>query len=196
MADRVHKLTIVPRGRAAGYMMPMPSDQMHYSKNKLLDRIGVALAGRAAEDLEFGDVTTGAQNDFQQATNIARKMVTEWGMSERLGLIAHSSEQESFLGPGMTSRDYSDDTAKMIDEEVKAIISYQYARAKSLLDEHREMMHRVADVLLERETLTGEEFQCLLEGGELPEEIAEPVWPETPESNPERPAPQIKLKPA
>jgi cell division protease FtsH len=196
MADRVHKLTIVPRGRAAGYMMPMPSDQMHYSKNKLLDRIGVALAGRAAEDLEFGDVTTGAQNDFQQATNIARKMVTEWGMSERLGLIAHSSEQESFLGPGMTSRDYSDDTAQIIDEEVKAIISYQYARAKALLDEHREMMHRVADVLLERETLTGEEFQYLLEGGDLPDLHSEPEKIETPESTPERPAPQIKLKPA
>jgi cell division protease FtsH len=174
MADRVHKLTIVPRGRAAGYMMPMPSDQMHYSKNKLLDRIGVALAGRAAEDLEFGDVTTGAQNDFQQATNIARKMVTEWGMSERLGLIAHSSEQESFLGAGMTSRDYSDDTAKAIDEEVKAIISYQYARAKALLDEHREMMHRVADVLLERETLTGEEFVIVMNGGVLPEEELPP----------------------
>jgi cell division protease FtsH len=174
MADRVHKLTIVPRGRAAGYMMPMPSDQMHYSKNKLLDRIGVALAGRAAEDLEFGDVTTGAQNDFQQATNIARKMVTEWGMSERLGLIAHSSEQESFLGPGMTSRDYSDDTAKAIDEEVKAIISYQYARAKALLDEHREMMHRVADVLLERETLTGEEFVIVMNGGVLPAEELPP----------------------
>jgi cell division protease FtsH len=174
MADRVHKLTIVPRGRAAGYMMPMPSDQMHYSKNKLLDRIGVALAGRAAEDLEFGDVTTGAQNDFQQATNIAKKMVTEWGMSERLGLIAHSSEQESFLGAGMTSRDYSDDTAKMIDEEVKAIISYQYARAKALLDEHREMMHRVADVLLERETLTGEEFVIVMNGGVLPAEELPP----------------------
>ena len=197
MADRVHKLTIVPRGRAAGYMMPMPSDQMHYSKNKLLDRIGVALAGRAAEDLEFGDVTTGAQNDFQQATNIARKMVTEWGMSERLGLIAHSSEQESFLGPGMTSRDYSDDTAKAIDEEVKAIISYQYARAKSLLENHWQVMHSIVAVLLERETLTGEEFQCLLEGGELPEVTSEPEWTTTaPEDNLERPTPQIKLKPA
>ena len=134
----------------------------------------MALAGRAAEDLEFGDVTTGAQNDFQQATNIARKMVTEWGMSERLGLIAHSSEQESFLGAGMQSRDYSDDTAKAIDEEVKAIISYQYARAKALLDEHREMMHRVADVLLERETLTGEEFVIVMNGGVLPAEDLPP----------------------
>jgi cell division protease FtsH len=196
MADRVHKLTIVPRGRAAGYMMPMPSDQMHYSKNKLLDRIGVALAGRAAEDLEFGDVTTGAQNDFQQATNIAKKMVTEWGMSERLGLIAHSSEQESFLGAGMTSRDYSDDTAKMIDAEIKMIISEQYARSKSLLENHHETMHHIVAVLLERETLTGEEFQCLLEGGELPIEPSMPEWNETPENTPERPVPQIKLKPA
>jgi cell division protease FtsH len=200
MADRVHKLTIVPRGRAAGYMMPLPSDQMHYSKNKLLDRIGVALAGRAAEDLEFGDVTTGAQNDFQQATGIARKMVTEWGMSERLGLIAHSSKQESFLGAGMQSRDYSDDTAKAIDEEVKAIMEVQYERARTLLEQNREVMHTIVAVLLERETLTGEEFQCLLEGGELPELESEAERPEPPteisENGLERPPPQIKLKPA
>jgi cell division protease FtsH len=200
MADRVHKLTIVPRGRAAGYMMPLPSDQMHYSKNKLLDRIGVALAGRAAEDLEFGDVTTGAQNDFQQATSIARKMVTEWGMSERLGLIAHSTEQESFLGAGMQSRDYSDDTAKAIDEEIKEIMEVQYGRARAVLEQHREVMHTIVTVLLERETLTGEEFQCLLEGGELPELESEAERPEPPtevsDSGLERPAPQIKLKPA
>jgi cell division protease FtsH len=197
MADRVHKLTIVPRGRAAGYMMPMPSDQMHYSKNRLLDRIGVALAGRAAEDLEFGDVTTGAQNDFQQATGIARRMVTEWGMSERLGLIAHSVEQEGFLGAGMESRNYSDDTAHAIDLEIQAIIGEQYARVRAVLDGQRAKMHAIVAVLLERESLTGEEFQCMLEGGELPEierETPEPVAGAS--DGGERPTPQIKLKPA
>jgi cell division protease FtsH len=123
-------------------------------------------------------------------------MVTEWGMSERLGLIAHSSEQESFLGAGMTSRDYSDDTAKQIDGEIKDIIDEQYSRVKTLLENHHEVLHSIVAVLLERETLTGEEFQCLLEGGELPEEPSMPQWNETPESNPERPTPQIKLKPA
>ena len=168
LSDRVHKLTIVPRGRAAGYMMPMPSDQMHYSKNRLLDRIAVALAGRAAEDLEFGDVTTGAQNDFQQATSIARRMVTEWGMSESLGPIAHITESESFLGNGMESRNYSEETARKIDGEVKQIIEFQYARVHSLLEEQREAMHRVVRVLMERESLTGEEFQMVLDGQDLP----------------------------
>ncbi len=168
LSDRVHKLTIVPRGRAAGYMMPMPSDQMHYSKNRLLDRIAVALAGRAAEDLEFGDVTTGAQNDFQQATSIARKMVTEWGMSENLGPIAHITENETFLGNGMESRNYSEETARKIDGEVKQIIEHQYSRVHTLLEEQREAMHRVVAALIERESLTGEEFQMVLEGQELP----------------------------
>jgi cell division protease FtsH len=168
MADRVHKLTIVPRGRAAGYMMPMPSDQLHYSKQRLLDRIAVALAGRVAEELEFGDVTTGAQNDFQQATGIARRMVTEWGMSDKLGPIAHITESESFLGSGMESRHYSEETAQRIDLEIKSMIEHQYDRVKGLLEAHVEDMHRVVVVLIERETLTGEEFQMVLDGQELP----------------------------
>ncbi|MBC7645829.1 MAG: ATP-dependent zinc metalloprotease FtsH, partial [Pseudopedobacter sp.] len=99
-AERVHKLTVVPRGRAAGYMMPTPQDRMHYTENVLLDRIAVFLAGRAAEEIVFGDVSTGASNDFQRATSIARKMVTEWGMSKVLGKVAHSSEPQGYLGMG------------------------------------------------------------------------------------------------
>ena len=169
-ADRPHKLTIVPRGRAAGYAMPMPSESEHYSKNRLLDRIAVALAGRAAEELQFGDVTTGAQNDFQQATNIARRMVAEWGMSDTLGHVALIEEQRGYLGNGIESRNYSEDTAQAIDSEVKEIIEMQYARVLGLLQTHRSGMQRIVRVLLERETLTGEEFQIVLEGGELPEE--------------------------
>ena len=174
LADRVHKLTVVPRGRAAGYMMPMPSDQMHYSRARLLDRIGVALAGRAAEELEFGDVTTGAQNDFQQATGVARRMVTEWGMSDALGPVAHAGEAEGYLGGMPESRGYSEETARAIDAEVRRIVTEQYGRVLALLGEHRDGMHRVVRALLERETLTGEEFQTVLDGGQLPEEDPPP----------------------
>jgi cell division protease FtsH len=169
-ADRPHKLTIVPRGRAAGYAMPMPSESEHYSKNRLLDRIAVALAGRAAEELQFGDVTTGAQNDFQQATNIARRMVAEWGMSETLGHVALVEMQNSYLGNGFEARHYSEDTAQAIDTEVKDIIEAQYARVKDIIQQHRNGMDRIVHVLLDRETLTGDEFQIVLDGGELPED--------------------------
>ncbi len=166
-AERVHKLTVVPRGGAAGYMMPLPLETMHYSKNRLLDRVAVALAGRAAEELVFGDVNTGAVADFKQATNIARRMVTEWGMSETLGHVAHVVEQENYLGYGGEMRNYSEETARRIDDEVTHIIESQYARVKDLLSERRQTMDTLVTVLLERETLTGDEFQTLLDGGEL-----------------------------
>jgi cell division protease FtsH len=196
MADRAHKLTIVPRGRAAGYAVPMPSDQMHWSKNRLLDRIAVALAGQAAEEIVFGDVTTGASNDFQQATQIARRMVTEWGMSPTLGHVAHVVEQESYLGYGGESRNYSDDTARQIDSEVKGIIENQYLRVKTLLETNRELMERVVAVLMERETLGAEEFQVLLEGGDLPpDENHPPRNPQNPAKQPEPFIPPNILKP-
>ncbi len=188
MADRVHKLTIVPRGNAAGFMMPMPGEQMHYSKKRLLDRIAVALAGRAAEELEFGDVTTGAQNDFQQATNIARKMVAEWGMSDNLGHVALVEEQQNYLGYGGEVRHYSEETARMIDSEVKGIVEEQFTRVRLLLEEHREDMDRVVRELLTRETLSGEDFQTLLEGGELPED-------ETPRREPPKEKPEPGFMP-
>ncbi len=169
-ADRPHKLTIVPRGRAAGYAMPMPSESEHYSKHRLLDRIAVALAGRVAEELQFGDVTTGAQNDFQQATNIARRMVAEWGMSDTLGHVALIEAQNGYLGNGYEARNYSEDTARAIDNEVKDIIEEQYERVTKLIQDHRNGMDRLVHVLLERESMTGEEFQIVLDGGELPED--------------------------
>ncbi|NJK45549.1 MAG: ATP-dependent zinc metalloprotease FtsH [Pleurocapsa sp. SU_196_0] len=168
LSNKTHKLTIVPRGRAGGYMLPMPTETMHYSKARLLDEIATTLGGRVAEELFVGDVTTGAQNDFQQATNIARRMVAEWGMSERLGHVAHIVENEGFLGAGFETRQYSDATAKAIDAEVRGIIETQYARVKTLLESHHGAIERVVGGLFERETLTGEEVQLLIDGHRCP----------------------------
>ena len=178
--DRVHKITIVPRGRAMGYVMQFPEeDRLSITRLELLDRIGVALAGRATEEIVFGDVTTGAQNDFQQATDIARRMVTRWGMSERLGKISLSSGNESYLGDFEGFRSYSEETARLVDLEVKAIIDEQYERVTELLLTHREQIDRIVDVLLERETLHADEFEALLEGQELPDfELGPPEVPE------------------
>jgi len=170
LSDRVHKLTIVPRGRAAGYMMSMPEDRMHYTENVLLDMIAVALAGQAAEEVILKEVTTGASSDFQKATNIARKMVSEWGMSKIIGPVAHSSDAEGYLGQGSERGAYSEQTANQIDEEVKAIIDSQYARVLTFLKAEEHLMHRVVEELLKRETLSGDEFRILIEGGRLPDE--------------------------
>ena len=169
-ADRVHKLTIVPRGNAAGFMQAMPSEQQHLSRQMILDYITVFMAGRAAEELEFGDVTTGAQNDFQRATELARKMVGEWGMSQTLGHVALIEENPDYLGLGIESRHYSNATAKAIDAEVKTILETCYGNARALLEKHRHLMMRVVDELLIRETLNAEEFQMLLDGEQLPED--------------------------
>lgn len=168
-ANAVHKITIVPRGQAMGYVMSFAEeDRMAHSRDMLLDQIGVALAGRAAEEIVFNDVTTGASNDFQQATKIARRMVTSWGMSDLLGKIALSSSNESYLGEYEGGRSYSEETAKLIDAEVKSIIDTQYQRAIDLLEEHREMLEQVVKILLVRETLHADEFAMLMRGEELP----------------------------
>jgi cell division protease FtsH len=170
LADRVHKLTIVPRGNAAGFMQTMPSEQDHLGRNQILERITVFMAGRAAEELEFGDVTTGAQNDFIRATELARKMVGEWGMSQTLGHVALIEGNQDYLGLGIENRQYSNATAKAIDLEVKTILETCYEAAKALLEQHRHLLMRVVDELLIRETLNAEEFQMLLEGQELPDD--------------------------
>ena len=170
LSDKVHKLTIVPRGGVAGYMMPLPSETQHYSKSRLLDEIAVFLAGRVAEELQFNEITTGAQNDFQRATNIAKRMVAEWGMSQTLGHVALIEENQNYLGYGGETRNYSNATAQAIDAEVKSIIEIQYRRVTHLLEQNRNAMDRVVAVLLERETLTGDEFNTVFDGGLLPEE--------------------------
>jgi cell division protease FtsH len=169
-ADRVHKLTIVPRGNAAGFMQPLPSEHQHLSRQMILTHITVFMAGRAAEELEFGDVTTGAQNDFQRATELGRKMVGEWGMSQSLGHVALIEENQDYLGMGIENRNYSNATAKAIDLEVKTILESCYDTARALLERNQHLMMRVVDELLLRETLNAEEFQILLDGGQLPDD--------------------------
>jgi len=181
-ADPVHKITIVPRGRALGYVMQFPEeDRMSASRNMLLDRVAVALAGRATEELVFDDVTTGAQNDFEQATQIARRMVTRWGMSATVGHVALSSSSDSYLGEVEGTRSYSEETARVIDAEVKSILDEQYGRIADIIAAHRAELQQVVDVLLERETLHADEFAILLRGEELPPE-APAVPPEAPRS--------------
>lgn len=164
-ADRVHKLTVVPRGRALGAAMYTPEDRMHHTEAALLDRIAVALSGHAAEDVALGTVTTGAQNDFQQATNIARKMVTEWGMS-KLGNIA-LQQDNGYLGLPGERGVYSEDTAERIDDEMRRIIGEQFERTRALLSEHVHQMHRLVDALIIHETLSAEQFGTVLAGGTL-----------------------------
>ncbi|WP_155297889.1 ATP-dependent zinc metalloprotease FtsH [Deinococcus kurensis] len=178
-SNRVAKLTVVPRGRAAGYMMPDADDRLHVTRPALEDMIAVALAGRAAEDVVFGEITTGAQNDFQQATGIARRMVTEWGMSDRIGKVAHATDQGTYLGGGPQMLPMSEGTAAQIDDEIKTLIDAAYARAVTLIGEHLSRVHEIVSVLLTRETLSGEEFAALLKG-----ETLEPLPPATPSTPP------------
>ncbi|ALW88516.1 ATP-dependent zinc metalloprotease FtsH [Deinococcus actinosclerus] len=178
-ANRVAKLTVVPRGRAAGYMMPDADDRLHVTRPALEDMIAVALAGRAAEDVVFGEITTGAQNDFQQATGIARRMVTEWGMSDRIGKVAHATDQGTYLGGGPQMLPMSEGTAAQIDDEIKTLIDAAYARAVTLIGEHLSRVHEIVSVLLSRETLSGEEFAALLKG-----ETLDPLPPATPSTPP------------
>ncbi|MFT2720659.1 ATP-dependent zinc metalloprotease FtsH [Deinococcus sp. A31D244] len=181
-ANRVAKLTVVPRGRAAGFMMPDADDRLHVTRPALEDMIAVALAGRAAEEVIFGEVTTGAQNDFQQATGIARRMVTEWGMGETIGKVALASSEGGFLGGGAQMTPISEATAAQVDAEVRTLMDAAYARAVALVGEHLGRVHEIVTVLMIRETLSGEEFSALLGGQEL--EPLPPVAPPSPASLP------------
>ena len=167
-SDKAHKLTIVPRGRSLGSALYTPEDRMHHTRTALLDRICVALSGHAAEEVIYGEVTTGAQNDFQQATGLARRMVTEWGMSE-VGQLALAQDNGNYLGFGPQPTNYSDHTAEQIDTAVADILNTQYARAHALLSEHVHVLHRLTDELVARESLSGDELQTVLNGGTLPE---------------------------
>jgi cell division protease FtsH len=170
-ADPVHKVTIIPRGRALGVTTYLPIDEKHtYSKEYLEAMIAYALGGRAAEKLIFEQFTTGAGNDIERATNLAHKMVCEWGMSERLGPLAYGAkEEEIFLGREITrSKNYSENTSIAIDEEVKKIIMSGMNRAENLLRENLDALHRLALALLEREILDGDEIDKVIRGESLP----------------------------
>lgn len=170
-SDPVHKVTIIPRGMALGLTQTLPEeDRLNYSKEQIFAVIRYAMGGRAAEDLVFDQFTTGASNDLQQATSWARRMVTEYGMSDALGPVAYGgSEGEVFLGRDLGSRkDYSQQKAREIDVEVSDILGGQYDEARKLLEDNRDKLNAIAEALLERETLEGPQLAILLRGEELP----------------------------
>jgi len=170
-ADPVHKVTIIPRGRALGVTSYLPIDEKHtYSKTYLEAIIAYALGGRAAEKLVFNHYTTGAGNDIEKATGIARKMVCEWGMSDKLGPLSYGAkEEEIFLGREIQKhRDYSEKIANEIDEEIRRIVNVGMARAETILQENREILDVLSLELLEREILDGEEIDKLIRGESLP----------------------------
>lgn len=165
--DPVQEVSIIPRGNAAGYTMTRPdNDDNHMTKNKIHDFICMALGGRVAEELVIKDITTGASNDLERVTEMAKRMVTEWGMSEKLGLVTYGSNSQTvFLGKDMeTHNAYSDETAKAIDEEMRSIIEGAHTRARSMLTENRNILDNMARVLIERETIYSEEVDLLMEG--------------------------------
>ncbi|HUP02130.1 MAG TPA: AAA family ATPase [Gemmatimonadota bacterium] len=169
-ADPVHKVTIIPRGRALGVTHFLPVDERHiYTREWCENQLTALLGGRAAEILVLHASTTGAGDDLQRATDLARHMVTKWGMSEVLGPLTYGDEQEQvFLGREIAQhRDYSEETARLIDQEVKTIVMESFERAVTILKENEESLHRLADGLLEREILDNEEIRRILEGKEL-----------------------------
>jgi cell division protease FtsH len=164
-ADPIHKVTIIPRGRALGLTQQLPVDEKHtYQKKYLLNNIAVLLGGRAAEELVLKDFTTGAGNDIERATTLARKMVCEWGMTEAMGPLTYGKKEEQiFLGREFaTHKDYSEKTAEKIDAEVSNIVSESYEQARKLLSEHIELLHKIASILLAKEVLTGSELDEIM----------------------------------
>ena len=166
--DPVHQITIIPRGPAGGMTISLPEeDRMYQSRRELQERICTCLGGRVAEELILGDISTGASNDLQTATAIARSMITKYGMSDRLGAISYDSDQEVFIGRSMTqARAYSEEVAGLIDEEIKALLDTAYARCRQILSENREALERTAQYLLEFETMSAEDFQLVFGGPE------------------------------
>ncbi|MGG4167457.1 ATP-dependent zinc metalloprotease FtsH [Rossellomorea vietnamensis] len=176
-ADMVHKVTIVPRGQAGGYAVMLPKEDRYFmTKPELLDKITGLLGGRVAEEIIFGDVSTGAHNDFQRATGIARKMVTEYGMSDKLGPLQFGQSQggQVFLGRDINSeQNYSDAIAYEIDLEMQRLIKESYERAKRILTENRDKLELIAKTLLDIETLDAAQIKSLMDHGKLPERTYE-----------------------
>jgi cell division protease FtsH len=178
-SDPLHKVTIIPRGMALGVTMQLPIDDKHtYTKEYLETRIAIMMGGRAAEELFIGQMTTGAGNDIEQASELARKMVCEFGMSS-LGPIAFGKKEEQiFLGREINQhRDFSEDTAIKIDQEVRRLVDTGYKAAVSILSGNREVLRKIADALLEREALDAHEIQAIMEGKELPAKAKPPAAP-------------------
>src|SRR5271154_6275363 len=184
--DPLHKVTIIPRGRALGVTMSLPErDRFGYSRHEIEAKLAMMFGGRVAEELIYGpeNVTTGAADDIRQATNLARRMVTEWGMSDKLGRLRYSeNEEEVFLGHSVTQRkNVSDATAKIIDDEIRRIIDEAEQKARQLLTDYIDQLHAVAKALLEYETLSGDEIKALIRG--------EPIYRDTDQDTPKPSAP-------
>jgi cell division protease FtsH len=165
--DPVHKISIVARGFGAlGYTMQLPlEDRYLMQRRDLLNQMAILLGGRAAEEIAVGEISTGAQNDLQRVTDVARSMVTEWGMSDKLGTVNYdSSRRNRFLDVGMPSErgQYSEETARVIDEEVKAIINGAHAEARRILHDQRDILERVTRFLLEKEVMEGDELRAMM----------------------------------
>ncbi len=190
-ADMVHKVTIVPRGQAGGYAVMLPKEDRYFmTKPELEDKIVGLLGGRVSEEISFGEVSTGAHNDFQRSTGIARSMVTEYGMSEKLGPLQFGdSNGQVFLGKDMQSDpNYSDDIAYEIDQEMQRIVKTQYERCRQILTEHQEQLNLIAETLLTEETLDREQIEGLFYHGELPVR----VYDEDQEDKEEKPGSSYK----
>ncbi len=170
-ADPIHKVTVIPRGRALGLTMQLPREEKHlHSKSYWQNQITILFGGHVAESLKFSDITTGSSNDIERATDIARKMVCEWGMSEKMGPLTFGKKNEQiFLGREIAQhRDYSETTAEMIDQEVKTIIAECEKKARTMITENMEKFEKIAYYLIERETLNGSEIDVIMRGEELP----------------------------
>jgi cell division protease FtsH len=169
-SDPLHKVTIIPRGMALGVTMQLPIDDRHnYYKNYLETEIAILMGGRIAEELFLNVMSTGAGNDIERATDMARKMVCEWGMSDLGPLTFGKKEEQIFLGREIAQhRDYSEDTAIKIDQEVRKLVNTGYSTAKQILSENRDTLEKIARALIEREVLDANEIKMLVEGKELP----------------------------
>jgi cell division protease FtsH len=172
-ADPVHKVTIIPRGMALGVTMQLPIEDKHnYTRDYLNDWIAILLGGRLAEELTFKSMTTGAGNDLERSTEMARKMVCEYGMSDAMGPLTFGKKEEQiFLGREIAQhQDYSEDTAIKIDNEIKRIVTDNYVRAKALIEQHKEALDRIADELLIREVLDADQVRRIVAGQPLEEQ--------------------------
>ena len=169
-AEPIHKVTIIPRGMALGLTVQLPADEKHnYSRDYLMDQIAILLGGRIAEEITMGSITTGAGNDLERATEMARKMVCEWGMSSNMGPLTFGKKEEQiFLGREIAQhQDYSEETAQRIDEEVKRIVTDNYARAEALITQHKQQILDMAEALLQRESLDGDQVRRIVAGEAL-----------------------------
>lgn len=193
-SEEIHKVTIIPRGRALGITQHLPEQEKHMrSRNYWLDQLVVLMGGRLAEEIEFEDVTTGASNDIERATDIARRMVTEWGMSEKIGPIRLSGSDSGavFLGRDYTRKgDHSEEYAKLVDTEVKRIIDTAFERGRTLLKKNKKRLDQIAQALLDRETITGDELRDIMNGRKL-KPLVPPPQEKSGDKKPANPTPSF-----